>query len=156
MFSGFFTFLVILHWYLHLKEQSPLIVFFGLTLLRKDFHLKLAVSALVEWGAASLIWERAQWHNLCTAPSTEVSIGKDCRGLQRSRLWRSCKCQWYLGLLESSVAEAARVFLFSFYSLWEDVLAKGIPHGSRSGALALRAAVKLESGTYGTTTVPRF
>lgn len=34
--------------------------FFGLTLLRKDFHLKLAVRASVEWGAASLIWERAQ------------------------------------------------------------------------------------------------
>lgn len=51
--------------------------------------------------------------------------------------------------------KAPVALLFSFYTLWEEVLIEQISFGARSGALALRSSAEtfLASGAHGTTTV---
>lgn len=65
---------------------------------------------------------RAQQQSLCGAPSTEASVGKDCRGPHWPRLWASIVVVRAVGQLGG---EGCLVLQFSFSSTRE-VISKRI------------------------------
>lgn len=61
-------------------EHFALLTFFTLTLLGKDFHLKLATRVPVGWGSASLV-PGGLSDSLFIPSLAEVIFGNDCRGV---------------------------------------------------------------------------
>lgn len=104
----------------HLMKKSPLPNF--LALVQKELHLQVSVRAVAEWCVAVLSPERVHQCSLYQLRTTSLKIA----GVLRSQ-----SCGWML--LGSSMVMAARVLLIYFSSIG-DVIAKGIPLGSRSSS----------------------
>lgn len=82
----------------------------GLTLVRKDIHLEVAVRVLAGWDAASFVPGKSQWHSPHAILLVEIDVGQMVGGSSWPGLQRTCRSEWQVGLFRSSAAE---VFLFS-------------------------------------------
>lgn len=129
----------VFQWLFHILGISCLFQPFWTGFGRKDFDLKVTVRPLAWGDATSLVPGRAELCNFCATPSAEININTDYGGLLCPRLWRSCKWQRWLELLDFSEAKATGVFLFTFFCLWKEGLAEEITLGVWSGKLMLRA-----------------
>lgn len=84
MFPCVFTFLIDLHCFLCIWGHSyP--TFFRLALVRKDFHLEMAVKVPTRWNAASLVPGKAQWSNLMRSFHWGQTLRVGCECVQVSR-----------------------------------------------------------------------
>lgn len=63
---------------------------YRLVLLGKGLQQRVSVRVQAGWGVMAPAPRKAQWHTVCSAPSAEVSVGKDCRGSSMAMAAGAC------------------------------------------------------------------